>query len=135
MLKSLFALTLLVTFAGCDIPRPSSVVCDCQIRPFSELPHLAPLDQAPANFDQSEIRALFDVDDRHFTTSAFDTSNIHWYGKSNGESIGCVVFESSNHVSAVFYLSADASQTTPIDYRLMGIPMGHDPFFWERCDN
>lgn len=132
-LKTLVVLALFMVLAGCDIPRPSSVVCDCQIKPLSEQTDWAPLDQAPSNFDRSEIRALFDVDDPNFKASAFDTSNIHWYRNGNGESLGCIVFDSSNHVSGVFTLSADASQTSPVDHRLMGIPFGSDPFFWEGC--
>ncbi len=131
--KLLVLLTFLVALVGCDIPRPSRVVCDCQVGLLNQVSDWASPDRAPLNYNRSEIRALFDIDVPQFHPSRFDTSDIHWYRNGNGESLGCVVFDSSNHVSAMFHLSADASQTSPVDYRLMGIPFGRDQYFWEGC--
>ena len=135
ILKFPILLTILAALAGCDIPRPSGVVCDCQIEPLNQVSDWAPLDKAPLNYNRSEIRALFDADDPAFHASRFDTSNIHWYRNGHGESLGCVVFDSSNHVSALVTLSADTSKTSPVDYRLMGIPFGPNYYFWEGCSN
>ena len=120
---------------GCDISRPSDVVCDCQIQPDNELSEWAPVDQAPINFIHSEIRSLIDPDDEYMgTPEDFDFASVHWYRNGAGESLACVVYDGSHHVRAIFVLSADTTQTEPIRSRLMGIPMGRDPFFWEGCD-
>ncbi len=120
---------------GCDIPRPSEVVCDCQVKPGHVLSEWYPIDQAPTNFIRAELRSFFHPDDKYMgTPEDFDSASIHWYRNAAGESLACVVYDQSNHVRAMFVLSADTTQTEPIDSRLMGIPMGSDPFFWERCD-
>ncbi len=135
-LKPLSVLVLCVALIGCDIPRPSDVVCDCQIQPESELSEWDPIDQAPTNFIHSEIRLEFDPEDKYMgTPEDFDAASIHWYRNDAGESLACVVYDGSNHVRAMFVFSADTTQTEPIDSRLMGIPLGRDPYFWERrCD-
>ncbi len=133
--KYLVMFALSISLAGCDIPRPSAVVCDCQIEPGTYPEGWATLDQAPANFDRETMRKLVFVDESGFPIKAFDTSSIHWYRNGDGESLGCVVYDGSNHVNAVFRLAADASQTSVIDIRFMGIPFGRHPFFWERCDD
>ena len=132
-LKSLIFLNLCVALTGCDIPRPSDVVCDCQIQPDNELSDWSPLDQAPTNFIHSEIRSNFDPEDEYMgTPEDFDAASIHWYRNGAGESLACVVFDRSNDVRAVFILSADTEQTNPIDSRLMG-SHGGGPFFWQGC--
>ncbi len=122
----LFAPLLLLT--ACDIPRPGAVVCDCQVNQNGQSPRLTELSQAPENFDRTIIRSLFKEGDSFDETSEFEASNIHWYQEADGETIGCVVFESTDHVRAIFRLSADTSNTSPVEYRLMGIPFGHRSF-------
>jgi hypothetical protein len=136
MLKVFALLTVSATLLGCDIPRPSDVICDCQIEPNSKLSDWRPLDQTPSNFVHSEIRSLFETDVEYMgTPEVFDSASIHWYRNDTGESLACVVYDRSNHVRTVFVLSADKEQTNPIDFRMMGIPFGRDPFFWEGCED
>ena len=134
-MKLLLSLILTVGLAGCDIPRPSDVICDCQMKPDSEQSDWGRLEQAPPNFVHSEIRQLFHDPESNYlgTPEVFDAASIHWYQNGAGESLACVVFDGSNHVRAMFVLAADSEQTAPIDHRLMGIPFGRSPFFWEGC--
>ena len=67
------------------------------------------------------------------TPKDFDAADVHWYSDDIGESLACVVFEGSNHVRAMFVLSANTGQTEPTNFLLMGEPFGRSPFFWEKC--
>ncbi|MEL7536047.1 MAG: hypothetical protein AAFM91_03200 [Pseudomonadota bacterium] len=135
-MKLLLSLILTFVLSGCDIPRPSDVICDCRMRPDSELSEWSRLDKAPPNFVHDEIRQLLHDPESAYlgTPEVFDSASIHWYQNDAGESLACVVFDESHHVRAMFTLAADSEQTAPTDYRLMGIPLvGHQPFFWEGC--
>lgn len=132
LIAVLFAASAILT--SCDIPRPSKVICDCQIQPNANDSEWRPLDQAPLNYAPKEIRLLSDGPELYFgTPEIFDSADVHWYQSEAGESLGCVVFESSNHVRATIVLPADTAEIVPIDSRLMGIPFGRDRFFWEGC--
>ena len=135
ILKSLVPLTIFVTLAGCDIPRPSKVVCDCHIKLLEESSDWAPLDQAPANFVHSEIRQLYNDPESDYigTPELFDAASIHWYQNEAEESLACIVFDGSNDIRATFILSADIEQTSPIDALLTGRSHGRERFFWEGC--
>ncbi|MEO1245140.1 MAG: hypothetical protein AAFX56_05580 [Pseudomonadota bacterium] len=126
--------SVLGILAACDIPRPSSVTCDCQIRPNSDQSEWRAQDEAPGNFVFSEVRSHFTGDDPEFDNSElFDSASIHWYQNDLGQSLGCVVYDSASHVGVIFVLSADADQIKPVDIHVMGIPFGRHPFFWEGC--
>ena len=105
------------------------------MKPDSKLSDWGRLDQAPPNFVHSEIRKLFhDLEFSYFgTPEMFEAASIHWYQNGARESLACVVFDGSNHVGAMFVLAADSEQTAPIESRLIGIPFGRGPFFWEGC--
>ena len=95
-----------------------------------------PMDQAPSNYVPSEVRRFFDggEDEPDFDlTGEFDSASMHWYQTETGASYACVVFDSSTFVNAAFSLSADTTQTDPIDLRIMGTPFARHPFFWEGC--
>ena len=105
------------------------------MKPDSALSEWSRLEEAPPNFLYSEVRQLFhDPESNHSgSPEAFDASSVHWYQNAAGESLACVVFDGSNHVGAAFVFAADPKQTDPVDHRLMGVPFGSDPFFWEGC--
>jgi hypothetical protein len=133
--KLLLSLILTLVLIGCGIPRPSDVICDCQVKPDSGLSEWSRLEQAPPNFVHSEVRQLFHDPESNYlgTPDVIDAASIHWYQNGAGESLACVVFDGSNHVRAMFILAADLEQATPIDSRLMGKPFGRGPSFWEGC--
>ena len=135
--RTTFLLLIVVTIAGCDFVWSSSDICDCRFRPSGEEQEWHPLDQAPANYRPSEIRRRFDNDSPVYgTPEIFDSANIHWYRNESGVTAACVVFESSKRMNAAFYLSADQSVADPVDFRILGIPLGwRERFFWEGCDD
>ena len=136
-LKHLVLPAIAVLQIGCDIPRPTDVICHCQVNPDKKMSELSRLSQSPENFIHSEIRELVRNPESDYfgTPEGFDAATIHWYQNDMGESLACVVFDGSNHVGAMFTLAADKEQTKPIDFRLMGIPFGRDPSFWEGCSD
>ncbi len=128
LLASSFVLT------GCDVARSSEVVCDCAVRPNDKASPWSPADHAPSNYVRSEVRIFFEPDDGDMHSQAdFDAANIHWYRDDAGESLACIVYEGTNHVSVMFRLSADSQETSPIDIRTMGVPFGPNLEFWETC--
>ncbi len=134
-MKLLISFTLIVILAACDIPRPSSVICDCQVQPDSKLSEWSRLEQAPANFVPGEIWRLHQepMTDYFGAPEVFDAASVHWYRNSEGQSLACVVNDGSNYVNAIFIFAADIRQTAPDDFRLLGIPFSRSPYFWERC--
>ena len=121
----IFAVAMLLVVSACSKMYTSREVCECQLREVGATNLWTEIDAPPDNYRRSEIRLAFDNDDPVYgTLELFDSADIHWYRNDSGQTNACIVFESSQRVNASLTLPADSSISTPIDFRIMGVPFG-----------
>ena len=114
-----------VFLTGCEFWNTPQSICDSQLLVLEGSSSWSKLSSPPSNYDPSVIRQAFDNDDPVYgTPDVFDNASLIWYADEIGQSAACVVFESSDRVNAYILLSADESDSEPVDLRILGVPFG-----------
>ena len=129
-----FAVILIaLSLVSCDAIWTSNDVCDCHFS-VVDTRHWSPIEKPPPNYDNSMVRAFFDsVDQSYGSGVAYDHADVFWYRRESGETVACVVYESSMRVNGLIYLPADLSDPEPTNMRILGVPFGRERSFWEGC--
>ena len=132
----LFAASVL---ASCDLPRTSQQICDCRFLRGEVAGEYTRLEQAPSHFNEVEFWSenFGPTPYPHHLeyATAFRNGTTHWYRNDAGESFACRVAEGSDRLDAYIVLSADKSQSEPLDSRVIGSTHRRPRPFWKKCND